>query len=102
MPRFVVERPLPNVGDASREEQLSMIRVSDEIIDRLGADRIQWIQSVFTCDKAYCFYEAPDAETIREFSRLGGFPFDRIAEVRYTLRPSALGKVGAHAEPDQA
>jgi len=94
MPRFVVERPLPNIGDASREEQLSMLRVSNQIVARLGADRIRWIESVFTCDKAYCFYEARDAETIREFSRAGGFPFDKISEVRYVLDPTALGEPG--------
>ena len=95
MPRFVVERPLPNIGDAGREEQLSMLRVSEEIIGRLGADRISWIESVFTCDKAYCFYEARDAETIREFSRVGGFPFDKIAEVRYVLNRASLDKAAA-------
>ena len=90
MPRFVVERPLPNIGDASREEQLSMLRVGGEIIDRLGAERIRWIESVFTCDKAYCFYEARDAETVREFSEICGFPYDKITEVRYVLDPTAL------------
>lgn len=100
MPRFVVERPLPNIGDASREEQLSMLRVGGEIIDRLGTDRIRWIESVFTCDKAYCFYEAGDAETVREFSEIGGFPYDRITEVRYVLDPACLDETDGQENAD--
>ena len=92
MPRYVVERPLPNIGDASREEQLSMVKVSNEIIERLGADRFRWVESVITPDKAYCFYDAPDVEMVREFSRIGGFPYDKITEVRYVLDPASLSK----------
>ena len=92
MPRFVVERPLPNIGDASREEQQSMLKVSGEIIARLGGERIRWLESVFTADKAYCFYEARDAETIREYFGIGGFPYDTITEVRYTLKASSSGQ----------
>lgn len=90
MPRFVVERPLPSIGDASREEQLSMIRVGAEMIEKLGPENIQWVESVFTADKSYCFYEARDAETVRKYSELGGFPYDKIAEVRYVLNADAL------------
>jgi len=100
MPKFVVERPLPNIGDASYEEQQSMLKVSGEIIARLGEGRIRWLESVFTADKAYCFYEARDAETIREYSEIGGFPYDTITEVRYTLRSSLSTKDGAARDAD--
>jgi hypothetical protein len=92
MPRFVVERPLPNIGDASPEEQLSMVRVGNEIIEKLGTKSFRWVESIFTPDKAYCFYDAPDAEMVREFSRIGGFPYDRITEVRYVLDPACFNK----------
>ena len=75
-----------------------MLRVSGKIIERLGADRIRWLESVFTCDKAYCFYEARDAETVRAFSEIGGFPYDKITEVRFVLDPACLDEV----EPEDA
>jgi hypothetical protein len=92
MPRFVVERPLPNMGDATEDEKLSMAKVGNEIIDKIGRENIQWIESIFTPDKAYCIYDARDAETVREFSEVGGFPYDRISEVRYVLDSAALSR----------
>ena len=92
MRKFVLERPLPNIGDATREEQLSMAKVSHEIIENLGSENIRWIESVITPDKAYCFYHARDVETVREHSRIGGFPYDKITEVRYVLDPACMGE----------
>ena len=92
MPRFVVERPLPNIGEARREEQVSMARVSAEIIEGLGAGKMRWVESVFTADKVYCFYDARDLETVREHSRIGGFPYDKISEVRFVLDQSCMGE----------
>lgn len=89
MPRFLVERPLPGIGTASREEQQAMVRVSNEIIEKLGSENIRWVESLFTADKAYCLYDARDAEIVREFSRMGGLPYDKITEVRYTLEPAS-------------
>ena len=90
MPRFLVERPLPKIGDATEEEKLSMARVGNEVIDQIGRENIRWIESIFTPDKAYCIYEAQDAETVRAFSDVGGFPYDSIVEVRYVLDAAAL------------
>ena len=90
MPRFLVERPLPNIGDATEDEKLSMARVGEDIIAKIGRENIRWVESIFTPDKAYCIYEARSAETIREFSEVGGFPYDGIAEVLYVLDPSLL------------
>jgi hypothetical protein len=43
------------------------------VLNELGP-RIQWVESYVTDDKVYCVYIAPDAETIREHARRGGFP----------------------------
>jgi len=100
MRRFVVERPLPNIGDATREEQMSMAEVSDEIIERLGAANIRWVQSVFASDKAYCFYDARDLETVRKHSRIGGFPYDSISEVCFVLDRSSMAKADDGTQAD--
>jgi hypothetical protein len=100
MHKFVVERPLPNIGDATREEQLSMAKVSNEIIENLGSENIRWIESVITPDKAYCFYFARDAEVVREHSRIGGFPYDKITEVRYVLDPAGMARSDGHDHVD--
>ena len=81
MPKFVVERPLPNIGDASYEEQQSMLKVSGEIIARLGEGRIRWLESVV--------YAYP-----------GSVVYDTITEVRYTLRAPPSTKDGAARDAD--
>ena len=100
MRKFIVERPLPNIGDATREEQLSMAKVSDEIIERLGVANIRWVESICAADKAYCFYYARDLETVREHSRIGGFPYDKISEVRFVLDQSCMVKADGSGSAD--
>ena len=35
-----------------------------------------------TDDKVYCVYIAPNADLVREHARLGGFPANKVSEVR--------------------
>ena len=49
--------------------------------------RIQWVHSYVTDDKIYCVYLAPDEETIRRHAEQGGFPANRISQVRSVIDP---------------
>lgn len=49
--------------------------------------QIQWIESYVTGDKIYCIYIAPDEKTIREHAAQGGFPANRIAEIKNIISP---------------
>jgi hypothetical protein len=57
------------------------------VLQRLGP-RIQWVQSYVTDDKVYCIYIASDSEIVREHARQGGFPADRISEIRSVIDPT--------------
>jgi cell division inhibitor SulA len=50
--------------------------------------QIQWLQSYVTDDKLYCVYIAPNAELIREHARQGGFPANRISEIKTLIDPT--------------
>ena len=50
--------------------------------------QIQWVQIYVTDDKVYCVYIAPDEETVREHARQGGFPANRVSEVRSVIDPT--------------
>jgi cell division inhibitor SulA len=39
-------------------------------------------------DRVYCIYIAPNEELIREHARQGGFPANRISEVRSIIDPT--------------
>lgn len=87
MPKYVIERTVPGAGDMTPEELLAISRRSCDVLRRLGPE-IQWVESYVTPDKLYCVYIAPDPELIREHASQGGFPADRIAEVRRVIDPT--------------
>jgi hypothetical protein len=49
---------------------------------------VQWVQSYVTGDKLYCVYNAPNADAIRDHAKLGGFPADRVEEVKQVVDPT--------------
>jgi Protein of unknown function (DUF4242) len=87
MPKFVIEREIPNAGDLSSAELKAISEKSCGVLREMGP-AIQWVQSYVTGDKVYCVYIAPNEAMIREHARQGGFPADRIAEVRAMIDPT--------------
>jgi hypothetical protein len=87
MPKFIVERELPNAAALSPADLRGIARVSNAVLHSLGPT-IQWVQSFVTEDKITCVYIAPDADLIREHARLGGFPADRVLEVATVIDPT--------------
>jgi hypothetical protein len=88
MPKFVIEREIPGIGNMSEAELAAAARKSNEVLRELGPE-IQWLQSYVAGDKLYCVYIAPDETLIREHARRGGFPANRISAVRKMLDPSS-------------
>jgi Nickel responsive protein SCO4226-like len=87
MPKFVIERSLPGAGNLGAEELQGISKKSCGVLNQLGP-QIQWVHSYVTADKIYCIYIAPDAETVREHARLGGFPADQVAAVTTIIDPT--------------
>lgn len=86
MPKFIIERNIPNAGTFSAETLKSISQKSREVLCKLGTD-IQWIHSYVAGDKIYCIYIAPNKELILEHARLGGFPANSITEVSTIIEP---------------
>jgi uncharacterized protein DUF4242 len=86
MPRYVIERNVPGAGQLSDEQVQGLAQKSCSVLRELGTD-IQWVESFVTDDMLYCVYIAPSAELIREHARRGGFPADRISQVRRGISP---------------
>jgi hypothetical protein len=87
MPRFVIEREIPGVGKLSDEQRKAISQSSCGVLRELGP-QIQWIQSFVTDDRIYCIYIAPDEQTVQRHASMGGFPANRISEVRSTMDPT--------------
>jgi hypothetical protein len=87
MPKFVIEREMPEAGKLSLEQLQVASQTSCSVLRELGP-QIQWVQSYVTDDKVYCVYIAPDEETIRQHAQKSGFPANKISQVRSIIDPS--------------
>ncbi len=84
MPKYVIERELPGAGKLSAEELSGISQKSCEVLQEMGP-QIQWNESFVTDDKVYCVYIAPNEEAVREHAQKGGFPVNRISEVKLVI-----------------
>jgi len=87
MPKFVIERELPGAGSLSPQELNAISQKSCGVLSRMGP-QIQWVHSYVTQDKIYCIYIAPDEKTVREHASLGGFPANRVSEIKAMIDPT--------------
>jgi cell division inhibitor SulA len=87
MPKYVIERDLPGAGKLSPAQLQGISQKSCAVLQNLGP-QIQWVTSYVTDDKLYCVYIAPNADTIREHAKQGGFPANRVSQVRTIIDPT--------------
>jgi hypothetical protein len=87
MPKYVIEREIPGAGKLSANELKAISQKSCGVLRQMGP-QIQWVESFVTDDKVYCIYVAPDAEAVRQHAKLGGFPANRVSEVKRVIDPT--------------
>lgn len=87
MPKYVIERDLPGAGKLTSDQLHAISQKSCSVLQELGP-QVQWVQSYVTDDKIYCIYLAPSPDLIREHAARGGFPANRISEVRSVIDPT--------------
>ena len=87
MPKYVIERLIPGAGKLTADELKAISMRSCDVLNQLGP-KIQWIQSYVTDNKIYCVYIAPDEAMVRKHAEMGGFPANRISEVRTIIDPT--------------
>lgn len=87
MKKFIIERDLPKIGEASRDDLKSAAETSNKALAELGKD-IQWVHSYVAENKTFCVYLATDEEIIRKHSELSGFPATIITEIKKVIDPT--------------
>ena len=87
MPKYLIEPEIPGAGDLSSQDLQAISQKSCGVLQKMGP-QIQWVESYVTGDKIYCVYIAPDAETVREHAAQGGFPADRVSEIKRMIDPT--------------
>lgn len=87
MPQYLIERNIPGAGALSSAELKAISQKSCSVLNTMGP-QIQWVHSYVTDDQIHCIYRAPNEEMVREHARQGGFPADRVSEIRSMINPS--------------
>jgi cell division inhibitor SulA len=87
MPKYVIEREIPGAGDLTPQQLQAISQKSCSVLRNLGP-QIQWLHSYVTQDKIYCVYIAPSEKLIREHASQGGFPANRISEIKTMIDPT--------------
>jgi len=86
MPRYVIEREIQEAGNLSKADLHGISQKSCAVLDKLGP-QIQWVESFVTENKIYCIYQAPNKEIIIQHAELGGFPANRVEDIKNVINP---------------
>lgn len=89
MPRFVIERDIPEIGSAEREALRAAAHQSNTVLAAMQAEQknIQWQHSYVAGDKTFCIYLADTEALIHEHAQRSGFPATKVTEVRKMIDP---------------
>ena len=88
MPKYVIERDIPQAGNLTEQQILAISQKSCSVLQNLGP-QIQWVHSYVTDGKIYCVYIAPNEEMVKEHAKQGGFPANRVSEVKHMIDPTS-------------
>jgi len=88
MPKYVIEREIAGAGGLSAADLHGIAQKSCAVLSEMGP-QIQWVESFVTQDKIYCIYIAPNEEAVREHAKRGGFPANRVSEVKRRIDPTS-------------
>jgi hypothetical protein len=87
MPKYIIEREIPDAGSLTAQDLQGISQKSCGILNDMGP-KIQWVESYVTDDKIYCVYIAPDEATVRAHAEQGGFPANRISQIKTMIDPT--------------
>jgi hypothetical protein len=87
MPKYIIERDMPGLGQLTRAQLQGASQTSCGVLQKLGPTII-WHESFVTENKLYCVYDAPDEAIVREHAKQGGFPANSVARVKTIIGPT--------------
>ena len=87
MKKYIIERDLPEIGSAAREDLRAAAKKSNAVLAEL-APAIHWAESYVAADKTFCVYLAENEDIIHKHAELSGFPASKITEVKRMIDPT--------------
>ena len=87
MHTYVIERTIPGAGNLTKAQLKDISTKSNGVLKEMGP-KIKWVDSFVTQDKVYCIYKAENEDLVREHAKRGGFPADKVSEVKTMISPA--------------
>ena len=90
MPKYVIERNIPDIGLANAEQLREAATKSNTVLAEMQAEHknIQWDHSYVTGDKTFCVYISENEDLIYEHSERSGFPANVVTKVNTVIDPT--------------
>ena len=73
MPKFIVERDVPGIGDYPPERITGILNKTRAALKSANG-QVHWLESFVTTDKVFSIYVAADEAAALEFSKLSPLP----------------------------
>jgi hypothetical protein len=89
MPRYMIERDIPEIGSSDRDALRAASEQSNGVLAAMQGEskHIQWEQSYVVADKTFCVYIADDEKLIHEHAERSGFPATHVTEITKMIDP---------------
>lgn len=89
MPRYIIERDIPEIGSAAREALREAAQKSNGVLAEMKSEAksIQWQHSYVAGNKTFCVYLADTQDLIQEHATRSGFPATKVTEIRKMIDP---------------
>jgi len=89
MPRFVIERDIPEIGSADRDALREASGKSNGVLQAMQSEgkAIYWEHSYIVNNKTFCIYRSENEGLIMEHAERSGFPATKVSEVRNVIDP---------------
>lgn len=87
MPKYVIKRNIPGIGDMTKEELQKVAINSNRVLNELGPD-IQWQHSYVRENGTHCVYIAKNEDVIHEHAKRSGASVVEITKVETMIDPT--------------
>lgn len=89
MPRFVIERDIPEIGSADRDAMRDASAKSNGVLQAMQSEGkgIYWEHSYIVDNKTFCIYRSDSEALIMEHAERSGFPATKVSQVRRVIDP---------------
>jgi hypothetical protein len=88
MPKYVIERLVPNAPQLNYDELKRIAQGFCETSTSKGSKDVQWIKTIVTSERIYCVYMADTRETVLAHVSQDQYPASFVSEVATIIDPT--------------